>query len=143
MSVSFVFVLSLHSQCVLFVHFAATDKAHGTFAGEQGIVVDMRNSNGGIYLFEALLWSDFTDEREYFFIGGLQVFEFTAVHDVARKKNYGPFVLPMTMLQGMILGFPNQIGPITAENVEALSLLISNCFSRNTTCSRIACPYIG
>ena len=90
----------------------------------------------GQYLFEALLWSDFTAEREYFFIGGLQCFEFLAIHDIGRQKNYGPFILPMTALQQMVRGFPFEIGALTAVNVEALKLLISNCFSRTTSCSR-------
>ena len=87
-------------------------------------------------LFEALLWSDFTSEREYFFIGGLEKFSFIAIHDVVRQKNYSPFILPMTMLQRMIRGFPYKIGAITALNVQSLKLLISNCLCRTTSCSR-------
>ena len=42
----------------------------------------------------------------------------------------------MTMLQEMVSGFSYEIGAITAVNVEAMKLLISNCLSRTTSCSR-------
>lgn len=90
----------------------------------------------GTYLFEALFWSDFIEEREYLFIGGLQVFQFLAVHDVPRAKNYGPFIAPMEMMQRMIDGFPYQYGKITASNVDALQLLIENRHKGITTCPK-------
>ena len=133
----FLFCVRVNIQNVSFHSVSsAFDVAHGTFCKEQGVVVDIWNRKGGMMLFEALLWSDFTSEREYFFIGGLEHFEFIAIHDVVRQKNYSPFILPMTMMQEMIIGFPYRIGAITALNVQSLKLLISNCLCRTTSCSR-------
>merc|ERR1719203_2174542 len=79
--------------------------AHGTFADDEGIVVDIWNDKKSETLFEALLWSDFHEESEYFFIGGLQTFRFLTIRDIPRRKDFKPFITPISMLQKMIKGY--------------------------------------
>ena len=69
-----------------------------------GLVVDIENTEKGQKQFEAVLWSDYPEEREYFFIGGLQTFHFVTMHHVADQQDYRPFVEVLMVFEDMIGG---------------------------------------
>ena len=72
------------------------------------------------------MWSDYPEEREYFFIGGLQRFHFVAIHNVVEQADYGPFVEAMDILREMVSGWHIRQKEITKTNVQVLlSLIIS------------------
>ena len=104
--------------------------AHGSFAKEGGIVADVWNCADGKYLIPAEYWSDYTEEREYFFIGGLQVFQFISIHDIALQKDYKAFIVPLTAMMEMITGWPFTVRALTKADSQALDFLISDRLSR-------------
>eukprot|EP01084_Bolivina_argentea_P262051 443058_1 len=87
----------------------AFETAHGTFAKDDGLVVDIRNNNKGIYLFDCSFFSDYTEEQERFFIGGLKKFKFLTIHHIRPKQNYSAFIRPISILAAMFGGFKYQI----------------------------------
>ena len=99
--------------------------AHGTFSKTKGIVVDIIN-NGGLDLFEAFLWSDYHEEREYLFIGGLQDFYFLTIHDIAKQRDYKSFIGPISIFQMMIDGYPFNQRPITKKDIKILDRMITD-----------------
>ena len=107
--------------------------AHGTFSKSNGIVVDIENDKKGQQLFEALLWSDYHEESEYFFIGGLQHFNFLTIHDLAKKRDYKSYIGPMTMLQQMIRGYSFNQRAITKFDGKILYRLITDNLSNSVT----------
>ena len=49
--------------------------AHGRFAGDNGMVVDIRKYEySPMTVFNCQYWSDFTDENERFYIGSIHYF---------------------------------------------------------------------
>ena len=109
--------------------------AHGTFSKSNGIVVDIENNKRGQRLFEAMLWSDYHEESEYFFIGGLNAFYFLTIHDIPKKRDYKSYIVPITMFQQMIRGFKfNQNGrAITKSDVTILDRLIADNLMESVT----------
>lgn len=103
--------------------------AHGTFAKRDGLVVDIWNSGTGIYLFDCSFFSDYTEENERLFIGGLQVFYFISIHHIRLKEDYKAFIRPMIILSNMFIGFPFEISAVKPIDVTCLSLLILNYLS--------------
>ena len=103
--------------------------------------MDIWNSNIGVDLFDCSFFSDYTDENERFFIGGLQYFEFLTIHHIKRKEDYMAFIKPINMLAKMFVGFPFRISAIKKIDVECLSSLILNYLSsslRAQICDQIA-----
>ena len=100
--------------------------AHGSFAKDGGIVVEIRNSGKNLLLFRADYWSDFTEERECLFIGGLQPFAFVSIHDNALQQDYRVFIEPLTAFTTLIRGWPFTVRPLNKKDSKALDLLISD-----------------
>ena len=100
--------------------------AHGTFSKSNGIVVDIENNKLGQMLFEAVLWSDYHEESEYFFIGGLQHFNFLTIHDIPKQRDYKSYIGPITMFAKMIKGYPFKQRAITKFDVKILDRLITD-----------------
>ncbi len=96
-------------------------------------MVDIWNANNGIYLFDCSFFSDYTDENERFFIGGLQFFQFRSIHHMKRKEDYQSWIKPISILACMFIGFPFNMSRIKNIDVEGLSLLILNSISSSTT----------
>ena len=115
--------------------------AHGTFAKEGGTVVDVRNEGFGQYLIPAQFWSDYVEEREYFFIGGLQGFEFISIHDIALKHDYKAFIVPLSAMMQMFRGFPFRVRALKKSDSKALRRLISDRLSRTDSDSTLP-PYL-
>ena len=70
--------------------------AVGTF-GRDGLVVEIQGRGGVNSFFDCPYWSDFTDEDEKLFIGGLQEFGFGTIRNIQTKMNYAVFVQAMAM----------------------------------------------
>ena len=122
--------------CIIYyILLLATDFqiAHGTFAKTEGLVVDIWNRKLGVYLFDCSFFSDYTDENERFFIGGLQQFSFISIHHMKRKENYESWIKPICILVEMFAGFPFEMSRVKTIDLEALSLLILNSISASTT----------
>merc|ERR1712176_443392 len=104
--------------------------ACGTFADDEGIVVDIWSSSSkrGQMLFEAVLWSDYHEESEYFFIGGLQYFYFLTIHDIPKRRDYKSYTAPISMFAQMIRGykFNQNDRAITEFDVRILGQLITD-----------------
>ena len=100
--------------------------AHGTFSKSNGIVVDIHNNKKGQMVFEAVLWSDYHEESEYFFIGGLKTFQFLTIHDVTNQRDYKSFIAPMSMLKRLIWGYPYKMRPITKFDAKILDRMITD-----------------
>eukprot|EP01084_Bolivina_argentea_P213989 363322_1 len=107
--------------------------AHGTFAKTEGLVVDIWNNNAGNYLFDCSFFSDYTDENERFFIGGLQYFEFITIHHMKLKEDYMAWIKPISVLAKMFSGFPFERSRVKNIDISGLSLLILNYLSSSTT----------
>ena len=107
--------------------------AHGTFSKSNGIVVDIRNSKSGLHLFEAVLWSDYDEESEYFFIGGLQHCFFLTIHNIPKKKDYKSYIGPITMFAEMIRGYSFSQRGITKFDAKILDRLITDNLSDAAT----------
>ena len=106
--------------------------AHGTFSKSNGIVVDIANNRTQM-LFEAVLWSDYHEESEYFFIGGLQNFYFLTIHDIPKKRDYKSYIGPITMFAKIIRGYPFEQRAITKFDVKILDRLITDNLSESAT----------
>ena len=115
--------------------------AHGSFAKDGGIVADIENDGSGQFLIPAEYWSDYTEEREYFFIGGLQYFFFISIHEIAAQMDYKAFIEPLTAMIMKITGWPFEIGVLTKADSQALDFLISDRLS-STESARELPPYL-
>merc|ERR1712013_514661 len=98
--------------------------AIGTF-GRNGVVVEIQGLLSSNAFFDCPFWSDFTDEDEKLFIGGLQEFTFRTIRDIPNKKNYAVFVQAMAMFQKSIdsAGWNAKHCKITPKHHSALKLL--------------------
>ncbi len=91
--------------------------AHGRFAKDKGMVVDIINVKAGYSLWNCAPWSDYPDEREILFLGTLQDFYFKTIHDIPLQLNYEDFIRPISMLSVMIRGYPYSQCPISRSDV--------------------------
>eukprot|EP01083_Nonionella_stella_P177592 624638_1 len=71
-------------------------------------------------------WSDYPQEREKLFIGGLQMFPFKTIRNMSVRpvQNYHAYVQVIDMFHRMIEGFSWDDGEINTSNIEVLELLI-------------------
>ena len=99
--------------------------AYGRFAKEDGMVVDVRKRYTGVSMFNCQFWSDFTDEKERFFIGSLTNFQFKSIHNVSTNEDYQAFTRAIDILQVMIIGFPYQHGRVSSIDVKCLAALLT------------------
>jgi len=115
--------------------------AHSSFAKDGGTVVEINNGQGGQYLIPAQYWSDFTEEREYLFIGGLQIFEFISIHDMALQLDYAPFIVPISAMVAMLTGWMFTVRALTKMDLTALRCLISDRLSISESKTALT-PYL-
>ena len=57
------------------------------------------------YYWNCKWWSDFTNEDERLFIGGLIQFKFKTIRDIPRKKDFSNYIRPITMINQMMIGY--------------------------------------
>lgn len=83
-------------------------------------------TNGSNRYFNCPFWSDFADEDEKLFIGGLQDFIFETIRNIKTKQNYRVYVQVISMFHNMIRGFPwnLELGAIQKKHCSALNRLI-------------------
>eukprot|EP01084_Bolivina_argentea_P111184 198461_1 len=62
--------------------------------GSDGIVIDIQRTESGTMFFDCNPWSDFTNEDERFFIGGLILFNFVTIRDIKNTLNYEKYIKP-------------------------------------------------
>ena len=72
-------------------------------------------------------WSDYSSEREYLFLGGLQPLIFTTIRDIPTNTNYQKWIQPISMLQSMIRGAPIITRQATKSDVKYLFWLLVDC----------------
>eukprot|EP01084_Bolivina_argentea_P304658 526206_1 len=93
--------------------------------GSQGIVIDIARSNGATAFFNCVWWSDYSNENERFFIGGMTLFTFLTIRNIPDKKNYSNFIAPMTFFHWMIQGYSQSQRAIRKSDLKYLSRMIS------------------
>ena len=92
--------------------------------GSKGIVIDIKRTPSGTMFFDCNYWSDFQNEDERFFIGGLVLFNFVTIRDVKHSKDFQKYIKPLTMLDMMIQGFPYSSEKLKKEDRAYLKLMI-------------------
>ena len=99
--------------------------AAGRFA-RNGLVVEFTGKTGAMAFFDCPFWSDFADEDEKLFVGGLQNFMFGAVRNIRTRQNYGVYIKAISIFQWMIIAYPWQktTGVIQEKHCAAMSRLI-------------------
>ena len=93
--------------------------------GSKGIVIDIKRTPSGTMFFDCNYWSDFQNEDERFFIGGLVSFNFVTIRDVKHTMDFQKYIKPLTMLDMMIQGFPYSSDKVTKEDRAYLNLMIN------------------
>ena len=63
-------------------------------------------SSGTMYYFDCKWWSDFSQEEECLFIGGLAHFIFRTIRYIPKNENYQNYIAPITMLDLMVTANP-------------------------------------
>ena len=86
----------------------------------------MMNDKSSNFYFDCRYWSDYVEEDEKLFIGGLHDFHFGTIRNMTTtpKENYRVYIQTLTMFHYMIEGWPWKDGKIKKKNNEALKLLI-------------------
>ena len=103
-----------------------------TIFGSGGLVLSLINDNSAdsIY-FNCTPWSDFVDEDEKLFIGGLTCFDFKTIRNMSTTPvaNYKLYIEAMTMFHYMVEAWPwitkNGQSKILKRHSMALELLVS------------------
>ena len=90
------------------------------------MVVDIRNTKTDTRLFNCSFFSDFTDEKERLFIGGMGAFEFLSIHYLSLKEDYANFIRGINILARLLTGYPYEISLIESIDIECIELLIKN-----------------
>ena len=98
--------------------------ASGSF-GADGIVVDIGRDEGATFFWDCEYWSDFHEEAECLFLGGLVLFDILTIRHIPSRKNYRRYIAPMNMLAQMLRGYPSYVRMATKRDVKTLSELIS------------------
>ena len=100
--------------------------AHGRFAGENGMVVDIQKRDfSAAIVFNCQFWSDFTEENERFYLGCLGQFHFKTIHNISTNENYEAFIRSISILNTMISASPFNFGSVTSSDILCLSSLIN------------------
>ena len=94
-----------------------------TFASE-GIVLDIANTAGAMFFF-CKWWSDFSQEEECLYMGGLTHFQFTNIRNIPKHETYAHYIVPITMLQDMIGAHASYIRKATKKDLYCMARLIS------------------
>ena len=71
-----------------------------------------------------MLWSDYHEEHEYFFIGGLQTFHLQTIHDIVTQRDYKPFIEVIMIFDAMISGHSFHHRAVTRSDAAILDRLI-------------------
>ena len=105
--------------------------AAGRFA-QNGLVVEFTGKAGSNSFFDCPFFSDFADEDEKLFIGGLQPFYFGTVRSIKKRQNYKIYIRAISMFHRMIQGYAwnKQLGAIQIKHCSALGRLISEEFAQ-------------
>ena len=92
----------------------------------QGIVIHIKRAPIATYYWNCSWWSDYSEEDERLFIGGLQPFTFTTIRDIRTKTNYVNFIEPLSMFNRMMIGDSADLREITDGDLNFLRLLIES-----------------
>ena len=96
-----------------------------TFAAD-GIVLSIDYDDAFVPFLDCGAWSDFSNEREYLFIGGLQPLFVKSVRDIPTNTNYGNYVETISMFTSMIRGTPTTLRAPIKRDVKYLYSLLSD-----------------
>eukprot|EP01084_Bolivina_argentea_P170933 296172_1 len=91
--------------------------------GRDGIVVTFQNNSAQRY-FDCRCWSDFVNEDEKLFVGGLTTFTFRTIRNMKTLENYNPYVNAIAVFHKMIQSQFWSSNPITRKDFKSLDLLI-------------------
>ena len=91
-----------------------------------GILVEIQKSQALTFYWDCSYWSNYTEENERLFIGGLQMLQFMTIRNVERDRNFAPWIRPLTHLDTMIRGWPAvEMGLPSEKHLEKLQELVS------------------
>ena len=117
------------------------ERAVGTF-GSNGIVVDIKCGGYHAHFFDCRWWSDYHEEDECLFLGGMVPFQFLTIRDIPRNVNFKNYIAPITMLQDMLVGSPCALRePINAD-LKQIRLMIKQEITNTQPKSPID-PYVS
>ena len=97
--------------------------AASTFAA-QGIVLDIQRNAGAQFFFYCGWWSDYSQEEECLYIGGLLRMAFKTIRNIPQNLNYESYIAPITMLNDMITGCPITIRKPLKKDCKYMNKLI-------------------
>eukprot|EP01083_Nonionella_stella_P177590 624631_1 len=99
--------------------------AVNTFS-DDGLVISIPRNDAFCLYFDCVYWSDYPQEREKLFIGGLQEFPFSTILNMSVRpvQNYHAYIQVMYMFHNMVRGFAWNEGEINTSNLQVLELLI-------------------
>ena len=97
--------------------------ASGSF-GAEGIVVEM-DGKCSPFLWDCQWWSDFHEEAECLFLGGLIAFSVQSIRHIPSRTNYKRYIAPMYMLSRMLEGYHYLLRLATERDVNRLRELIT------------------
>eukprot|EP01083_Nonionella_stella_P177591 624637_1 len=99
--------------------------AVNTFS-DDGLVISIPCVKAFTLYFDCVYWSDYPQEREKLFIGGLQLFPFKTIRNMSVRpvQNYHAYIQVIHMFHKMVRGFAWRDGEINTSNIEVLELLI-------------------
>ena len=87
-------------------------------------MLSIKHTDAGKPFFDCGSWSDFSSEREFLFLGGLQPMYFTSVRDIPTNSNYAKFIEPLSMLDDIFDGCPTVLRQPTLRDLKYMFHLI-------------------
>ena len=78
----------------------------------------------GPLLWDCQWWSDFHDEAECLFLGGLAEFQILSIRNIPSRTNYQRYIIPMNMLAQMLREWQSHTRMATERDVNRLRELI-------------------
>ena len=70
-------------------------------------------------------WSDYANENERFWIGGIQLFTFNTIRDIKNKLDYANYVRILVVVHNMIHGFQLDNIILSNKDYKLFDLMIS------------------
>ena len=89
-------------------------------------MVEFIGKGSALSFFDCPFWSDFADEDEKLFIGGLQLITFGSIRNIKTRRNYGVYVKAISMFHMMTQGWTwtKRRGVIEEKHIRAMDRLI-------------------
>ena len=85
--------------------------------------MDIKNAPGP-YFWDCQYWSDFHEESECLFLGGLFPFQIQSIRHIPSRTNYRRYIIPMNMLSRMLVGYHSHTRMAIDRDLRMLKELI-------------------